>query len=68
MTNTKQLRTYIKENGYKLTAVAEAANLTYQGFLNKMNNDNEFKASEIGLIANFTNMSKDERDAIFFDN
>ncbi|MFV0351197.1 MAG: toxin-antitoxin system, antitoxin component, Xre family protein [Oscillospiraceae bacterium] len=66
MTNTKMLRDFIKDAGIKYGAVAKAANLTYQGFLNKMNNDSEFKVSEIKSISKFTNMPKDIRDEIFF--
>ena len=66
MTNTRLFREYISSSGYKLGAVASAAGLTYQGFINKMNNDNEFKASEIKAISAYTHMPDTTRDAIFF--
>ena len=66
MTNTKLFRDYISSAGYRLGAVASAAGLTYQGFLNKLNNDNEFKASEIKAISVYTHMPDSTRDAIFF--
>lgn len=47
MTNTALLREKIDESGYKLRFVAKKIGITYQGFLKKINNESEFKASEI---------------------
>ena len=50
MTNTNLLRSKIDESGYKLTYLAEKCNLTYFGFMKKVNNETEFKASEIKTL------------------
>ena len=47
MTNTTMLRSKIEEPGYKLRFIAKQLGITYQGFLKKINNETEFKASEI---------------------
>ena len=47
MTNSVLLRQKIDESGYKLAFVAAKCGLTYCGFLKKLNNETEFKASEM---------------------
>jgi hypothetical protein len=66
MTNTKMLREKIALSGYKLQYIAEQIGITYQGFLKKLNNESEFKASEIKIIQTVLGLSKKDRDAIFF--
>ena len=59
MTNTALLREKIDESGYKI-------GITYQGFLKKINNESEFKASEIQGLKELLNLTDEERDKIFF--
>lgn len=66
MTNTKLLREKIALSGYKLQYIAEQIGITYQGFLKKLNNESEFKASEIKMLQAVLGLSKRDRDAIFF--
>lgn len=66
MTNTKLLREKIALSGYKLQYIAEQIGITYQGFLKKLNNESEFKASEIKMLQTVLGLSKKDRDAIFF--
>ena len=51
MTNTTLLRQKIDESGYKLQFLAEKCGLTYYGLMKKVNNETEFKASEIKAVS-----------------
>lgn len=66
MTNTTLLRRKIDESGYKLIFIAEKCGLTYQGFMKKVNNETEFKASEIQTLKELLNLTTEEVNAIFF--
>lgn len=66
MTNTQMLRERIDASGLKLRYIASYLGITYQGFLKKMNNATEFKASEIRGLHDLLHLSRDDRDAIFF--
>ena len=57
MTNTKLLREKIAESGYKLTYIAAQCGLSYQGFLNKVNNKSQFTAPEISEIKKLLNLT-----------
>ena len=50
MTNTELLKEKIEQSGYKLKYVAAQLGITYYGFLKKINNETEFKASEIKTL------------------
>lgn len=65
MTDTKLLRLKIAESGYKMKFLASKLGITYQGFLNKVDNKREFTASEIALLSEILNLTKKERDDIF---
>lgn len=65
MTNSKLLCEKINESGYKLRFIAEKIGITYQCFLNKINNRSEFRASEIQTLYDLLHMTEDERIAIF---
>lgn len=62
MTNTFELEKAIRVKGLTKKAVALSLGLTEQGFLLKLNNKNEFKASEIQFLCEMLDCSKD----IFF--
>ncbi len=66
MTNTKILREKIDESGYKMCYIAKRLGLTYQGFLNKINNESEFKASEIQILCDLLNFNIQQKENIFF--
>lgn len=64
MTDTFELEKAIRVKGLTKKAVAVSLGLSEQGFLLKLNNKNEFKASEIQLLCEILECSKD----IFFAN
>lgn len=66
MVNTKMLRDKINDSGYKLQFVAEKCGLTYFGFMKKVNNETEFKASEIMILKVLLNLTDKEVNQIFF--
>lgn len=66
MTDTALLKRKIEESGYKLKFIAQRLELTYQGFLKKINNASEFKASEISTLSELLHLSDEERDSVFF--
>ena len=66
MTNTQFLRMKMDQSGYKLRFIAAKLGISYQGFLNKVENKTEFTASEIHILFNLLDMTEAERDAIFF--
>lgn len=66
MTDTKALRKKIDDSGYKLRFIAKQLGITYQGFLNKINNESEFKATEIQTLCNLLNIDIQGKEKIFF--
>ena len=66
MTNTELLRRKIDEAGYKLSYVAEQCGLTYQGFMNKVNNKSDFTAPEINKLRILLRLSPEDVERIFF--
>lgn len=66
MTDTARLKEKIEESGYRMRFIVEKLGISYQGFLNKMNNENEFKASEIQCLCDLLHLKAKEKEAIFF--
>ena len=66
MTNKDLLEKYIEKSGYKKSFIAKKLGITSYGFLLKINNKSEFKASEIGILCKLLKISVEERMAIFF--
>lgn len=66
MTNTNVLRKKIEENGLKISYVASCLGLTYQGFLQKLTNKTEFKASEMQALRVLLKLTNAEFQEIFF--
>lgn len=66
MTDTALLRKKIELSGYKMVYIAKRIGITYQGFLKKVNNESEFKASEIQTICALLHIDSREKEAIFF--
>lgn len=66
MTNSKALKKSIKDSGYRIYFIASKLDITYQGLLKKINNESEFKASEIKKLCEMLNISRDDKETIFF--
>ena len=66
MTNTLLLKAEIEKSGYKLVFVAKQTGITYQALLKKINNETEFKASEIAKLCELLKIDIQKQNAIFF--
>ena len=67
MTNTALLEERINRSGYRKSFIAESLGLSSYGLALKINNENEFKASEIDALSTLLGIeSWEEKDAIFF--
>lgn len=66
MTNTSLLERYIEKSGYKRKFIAQQIGLTAYGLSRKINNESEFKATEISVLCNLLKISAKDKDAIFF--
>ncbi|MCU6736461.1 toxin-antitoxin system, antitoxin component, Xre family protein [Diplocloster agilis] len=66
MTDTNALKESIDNSGMSITFIAQKMGITREGFYKKMNNNTEFKASEIARLKQVLNLSNSERDRIFF--
>lgn len=67
MTNTKLLNKYIKSSGLKRAHIAEALNLSAYGLARKINNETEFKVSEMLKLCEILKIySNEDKEAIFF--
>lgn len=68
MTDTFILNEEITKSGLKISFIAEKIGLSREGFYKKLNNETEFKASEIVLMQKILGLSNEKRDTIFFAN
>lgn len=66
MTDSKKLRDKIEGAGLKYSFLAKKLGLSSYGLQKKIENDTEFKASEVKSLADLLNLSTIERDEIFF--
>ena len=66
MTNVDLLETVIERSGLKKTFIAKSMGLSYQGFLNKIRGENEFKQGEIDSLSRILRLNSDEKEAMFF--
>ena len=66
MTDTKKLNDAILESGIKITAIANKLGISREGFYKKLNNETEFKASEISAMQRILGLTNKKRDEIFF--
>ena len=67
MTNTSLLEQYIKESGYKRNFIAKQIGLkSAYGLSRKINNESEFKATEIVILCDLLKISAKDKEAIFF--
>jgi DNA-binding phage protein len=66
MTDTKLLRDHIEASGMKYVHIAKKLGLSAYGLQRKIENDSEFKASEIVKLCEVLNLDIKARDNIFF--
>lgn len=66
MTDTNALRSVIAASGLKYKALAKIMGLSSYALQMKIDNETEFKASEIDVLANTLGMDMQQRDSIFF--
>lgn len=66
MTNTSLLKDYIEKSGYKRSFIAAKLGITAYSLAMKVNNESEFKASEMTAISDLLKIDAKTRDAIFF--
>nr|WP_317399787.1 helix-turn-helix transcriptional regulator [uncultured Gemmiger sp.] len=66
MTDTARLRACIEKKGFKLKFVAKVLGLSPYTLSMKIENDSEFKVSEVDALAELLDLSLIEKDEIFF--
>lgn len=66
MTNTPLLEQYIEKSGYKRSYIAKQLGVTSYTLSMKIQNESEFKASEIGILCELLGIGIEERESIFF--
>lgn len=64
--DSKKLSDEITDSGMTITAIAKKIGITREGFYKKLNNETEFKASEISALQKILRLSNRKRDEIFF--
>ena len=65
MPNINFLKTKISESGIKMTILSEKTGISRETLYNRLNENGEFKASEIVALTSALNLTKEERDKIF---
>lgn len=65
MTDISALRRCIEEHGMSITFVAKRTGILRETLYNRMKTG-DFKISEISALSKVLNLSRDERDTIFF--
>lgn len=66
MINTELLKQKINISGYRFSWIAKQLKLSSYGLRKKLNNDTEFKVSEVSKICKILTINDKERDTIFF--
>ena len=66
MTDSELLKNKIKESGVKMYHIADVLNISRYGLLKKINNESEFKVSEVLTMAKLLQLTREEREYIFF--
>lgn len=65
MTDSTLLNEEIVNSGITITAIARKLGITREGLYKKINNETEFKASEILSMQKILNLTNKKRDSIF---
>ena len=66
MTNSKALRDWISARGLKYKAIAERMGITPYSLQKKIDNETQFKASEIAVFSIDFGMDVSTRESLFF--
>lgn len=66
MTDTERLKEKIKESGLIKGWIAEKCGMSYNSFLNKLNNKTDFTAPEISTLKDLLSLDAQEVFDIFF--
>lgn len=66
LTDSKKLSDEITNSGMTITAISKKLGITREGFYKKLNNETEFKASEISALQKILRLTNKKRDEIFF--
>lgn len=66
MTDTKELRRRIEAAGLKYKHIAQQLEISAYTLQLKIDNDYEFKVSEVDTLSTLLGLSLREKDAIFF--
>lgn len=67
MTNTKKLMNRIKQSGYKISYLAKELGLSSYGLMRKVQNESEFKTSELDKLSRLLRIETwEEKAEIFF--
>lgn len=66
MTDTKALRAAIKEAGLTYKTIAKALGIAAYTLQLKIDNDTEFKVSEVDKISQMLGFTLEQKDKIFF--
>lgn len=66
MTDTERLNQKIKDSGIKKNWISEKCGMSYNSFLNKLNNKTDFTAPEISTLKDVLGLSPQEVNDIFF--
>ena len=66
MTDTERLNRKIKDSGIKKNWISEKCGMSYNSFLNKLNNKTDFTAPEISTLKDVLGLSPQEVNDIFF--
>ena len=66
MTNFKLLREKVEECGISYTFLAKKVGITREALYKKMQNQTEFKASEISKVSEILRLNQKEINSIFF--
>lgn len=67
MTDSITLEYFLKKSGITKLMYAAKLGISLQALYNKLNNDSEFKQSEITTTCEILRLSNRERDKIFFN-
>ena len=68
MTNSKELEKLIHDNKLKKIFIANQLNISIVSLLRKINNQHEFKQSEIKALCKLLNLNAKQMGQIFFAN
>ena len=66
MTDTMWLRTCIERKGVKLGYVANVLGISSATLRYKLNNERDFKLSEVDKLCSLLHLTRDQRDQCFF--